>query len=240
MRALASESLRHPPAVEIWAYAEPDRVRHPAESAVEALAEGAAAALFRLPRDPREVISLGLLGVDTRYAAGARASTRRPAEACALKGIGEWCSAVSSARPSSNPSWSTGRRKSRSRSRRSYSWMPRWVREVRSIDPVSGEAIRIRPSRQPEGGHRLALPGGDLPGLVLFRQAAVGGGPSLPPEEIAIASSRGLTAEEIISRHQTVQRDQENRLNRFTANIVSNVYKLASCVLVTWCQMFTS
>jgi len=60
---LSSESLKHPPAVEIWAYAEPERTPQPSEAAVRALADGASAAFFRLPLASREAASLVAWGL---------------------------------------------------------------------------------------------------------------------------------------------------------------------------------
>ena len=216
LRLLSSESLQHPPAVELWAYVEPDRIAHPPEAAVRALAQGASAALFRLPRASRDAAPLVAWGrtLDAMLREGFS-----PAPRGGLRFEGERGEVLG--RFFSEHGFESlviyraevGEDEQRAR----LFVDAAVVREVRSIDPATGEARRLRADRRPEGGHLLELPVGELPGIVLFRQAAVGGAPSLPPEAIAIASTRGLTAEEIIARHQALQRDQQNRLERFTA-----------------------
>ena len=216
LRRLSSESLQHPPAVEIWAYVERDRIPHPAEAAVRALAQGASAALFRLPRASREAAPLVAWGLtlDSLLRAGFA-----PAPPGGLRFEGEQGEVLGRFFSERGfESLVVYRAEAGADAERARLLVDAAVvREVRSVDPASGETRRLRAARQPEGGYLLELRAAELPGIVLFRQAAVGGGPSLPPEAIAIASTRGLTAEEIIARHQALQRDQENRLERFTA-----------------------
>ncbi len=91
--------------------------------------------------------------------------------------------------------------------------------EARLIDPASGESRRVTAASPSDGsaGRALALRTGAVPQAALFRRRGASPGLDLPAEELDVASTRGLTAEEIISRHQLVQREQDDRLERWTA-----------------------
>jgi len=211
-----AESLRHPPAADLWAFADGDRAQDDRAPAAESLAIGAAAAWVRLPDDPLEV--------DRQFSWG-RGFDR-------LLGQGFTPAPLGGAKLECGDGRILGRFFNETgfeslvvysvpTETRSEPCVMRLeaavVREARLVDPRSGEAKRLRVAAAGDSEHTLELPRGWGPGMVLFRQSAGGAGPTLPPEAIAIASTRGLTAEEIIARHQAIQREQRNRLERFTA-----------------------
>jgi len=216
IRGFSRESVKYPPAVEVWAYAEAGRVPRPAEAAARSLAQGASTALFRLPRDSRKAGALASWGLTLDkmlrdgFAPAPRTGLRFEGEDREI--LGRF---FNESGFESLVVYTAAREGQESLVRLFVDAAV--VREARVVDPESGDVRRLPAIRQRSGEQLLELPPSALPGIVLFRQAAVGGAPSLPPEEIAIASTRGLTAEEIIARHQEVQRNQQNRLERFTA-----------------------
>lgn len=93
------------------------------------------------------------------------------------------------------------------------------AKEPRVIDPITGADLRTGPAEVPGATRRaLRLLLADYPMVVLWDRAAANL-PGLEPEaqDLDVEGTRGLTAEEIIARYQQVQKVQDDRLERFTA-----------------------
>jgi hypothetical protein len=91
---------------------------------------------------------------------------------------------------------------------------------ARVFDPLRRAEERVATAGLPEGGtgRALRVPSSDWPVLTLFERPAAQPGLDLAPEEVEIARSRSLTAQEIIARHQEVRQRQDDRLERWTAS----------------------
>ena len=90
------------------------------------------------------------------------------------------------------------------------------VRNARLLDPSTGRTRRVRSTAVAEG-RALRVDSAAAPGAALFQRQAATPGFDLPAEELEVATERGLTAEEIIAHYQLLQRDQDDRLERWTA-----------------------
>jgi hypothetical protein len=217
---LLDEVLRHPPAPAVWVYVEaqdgssgPER----AAAAVEALAAGAPAAFVR-PVASEEP------GAQARWVRSAHAKL---AEGYAPAPRGTLSLEDGEGRPIPG-----GRVLGRFFSDRDFSTLvfylapgpasadrllvdaPR-VRNARRFDPSSGESPRVRSAAR-AAGHEIAVARGDWPQAVQFETAPLGEF-DLPPEAVETRGTREPSAEEIIARHQQVQKIQDDRLERFTA-----------------------
>ena len=87
---------------------------------------------------------------------------------------------------------------------------------ARVLDPVTGATGLVRGDAVP-GGRAFRVGSAPGPRLASFARPAPPPGLDLPPEELAVSTTRGLTAEEIIARHQERQRAQDDRLERWLA-----------------------
>lgn len=104
------------------------------------------------------------------------------------------------------------------------------VTEPRLLDPTSGELLTLPPAvKSSEAGlRRISVARARAPLAALFKTPGASPGLGLQPEELEVATRRGLTAEEIIARHQEVQRLQDDRLERWMARgRIDLHYKLA-------------
>jgi hypothetical protein len=90
------------------------------------------------------------------------------------------------------------------------------ARDVWWLDPVTGRRVRTASSRV-EGGTSIRVPYRPYPLAVFFSRPASAPGFVLPPEELEVATRRGLTANEIIARYQEVQKEQDDRFERLMA-----------------------
>ncbi len=94
------------------------------------------------------------------------------------------------------------------------------VSNARVVDPATGQEVPTIPSSPPEvkGRRAVRVLAVDHPMLLVFTRKAASV-PSLEksPEKLDVRTTRGLTAEEIIARHQEVQRRQDDRLERWSA-----------------------
>lgn len=92
------------------------------------------------------------------------------------------------------------------------------ARDARIVDPGSGRvetaAVGFAPGA---GGARAAAVRLSSDPMVLTYQRVLAPGPKAPDERLDVERTRGLTAEEIIARHQEVQRLQDDRLDRWIA-----------------------
>lgn len=93
------------------------------------------------------------------------------------------------------------------------------AKEPRVIDPVSGADLKTGPAEVPGAKRKaLRLLLADYPMLVVWNRAAANlPGLETEAEDLDVEGTRGLTAEEIIARYQEVQKVQDDRLERFTA-----------------------
>jgi hypothetical protein len=92
------------------------------------------------------------------------------------------------------------------------------LRDLRVLDPLTGRTRRARSEAAADGrGRVIRVEAQDPPGVVVFRRPTATPGLGLETEEVDVERERGLTAEEIIARFQLLERDQEDRLERWTA-----------------------
>jgi len=90
----------------------------------------------------------------------------------------------------------------------------RGMRETEIVDLLTGETERIGSARQ-GSGRAVRVRRGEYPLAVRFVRPS---GPlDLPPEAIETTGTREPTAEEILAQHRQVQREQDDRLERYTA-----------------------
>lgn len=220
VQATRLESLLHPPAATIWAYVPGTRGWDAPAAATAALAAGAAAALFEPGPGTAE---------RARWAQALQAllgdgyAPAPPGDLRLERGDG-------GARPA-------GEVLGRFFRERDFTTLVVFrtsadageplrlvvdastVRNARIVDLASGSERRVASEPAPGGAAERVLPlaPSPAPAAAVFQRQAAAPGLELPPEELEIASTRALTAEEIISRHQQVQRVQDDRLQRFMA-----------------------
>ena len=89
---------------------------------------------------------------------------------------------------------------------------------MQQLDPTSGRLRRVRNTPSASGtGRALHVSTAQEPGAALFQRQTATPGLELGPEDVEVATERGLTAEEIIARFQLLHRDQQDRLERWMA-----------------------
>jgi hypothetical protein len=91
------------------------------------------------------------------------------------------------------------------------------VRNARVTDPATGQMLRTAPEAGAGAFQRtlrVALRG--RPMLLEFDRVLSADGLEIPPEEVEVRTTRGLTAEEIIARYQQVQKVQDDGLERWS------------------------
>jgi len=93
------------------------------------------------------------------------------------------------------------------------------VKDPRVIDLVTRGELKTGAAPVPgESRRALRVVLADHPMAVAWDRAGINeAGLEVAPEDIQVASTRGLTAQEVIARHQEVQRVQDDRLERWTA-----------------------
>lgn len=91
----------------------------------------------------------------------------------------------------------------------------REVREARFVDPAAGLDVPALTAAR-EGRPLLRLRVRPEPVAAVFERR-LPPGLELPPEELAVETARAPTAEEIIARHQEVQKQQDDALQRWIA-----------------------
>ncbi len=222
LRPVVVESLQHPPAPEIWVYVRPSGAGWDgAATAVAALAAGAAGSLVETSAEAGEAFGW-VAGLQSILGGG-----YQPAPSGALElSYGDGAPQVGAAvlgrffRATDFTTLVVYRAPGLAGedSPRLVVDAP-VVRNVRVIDPITGEVRRTAASARPGGlsGRTVGLSAAAAPGVVLFQKQVATPGLELPPEAVDVASTRGLTAEEIIARYQEIQRRQDDRLERFTA-----------------------
>lgn len=86
------------------------------------------------------------------------------------------------------------------------------LRNPTRVDPTGQLDVRLR-GVEAKGGRAILVPRSKEPLLVRFDKGVAG--PEAPAEEVTLTGTRELTAEEIIARYQQVQREQDDRLDRW-------------------------
>jgi hypothetical protein len=220
IRTVLEESLRHPPAPALWAYVRGGSGWDAPGLAVAALTSGAAAAFFR-PADAEQI----------RWAGGLQETLGRGFAPTILGDL----------RLEYDPEPTPARARVLGRFFNAQDFTTlvvyhapgsedvpvsellvvdtRTVRDVRVLDPMTGKTRRIR-NTPAGGGKRRALHVGSAPAprAALFEKQVATPGFEMPAEDLEVAGERGLTAEEIIARYQLLQRDQDDRLERWMAD----------------------
>ncbi len=215
-----AESLLHPPASQLWAYASAGGEWKAVEQAVRSLSSGVEVALVGLNREDGDGSAVAT------WVAAAGAALGGGYAPAPLSGIGfPDHSGVALGRFFNGEDFSTivfysllG----------DFDDLPahrmlvdsRFVRNARVLDPLSGRSLRVSSSPIVEGGGgstiRVSAAGNPL--VLVYEKGVAPEGLELPPEEIETVRGRELTAEEIIARHQQVQKIQDDALMRWTAS----------------------
>ncbi len=218
-RAVLEQSLLHPPAASVWTYVAGASDWDAPAAAVSALAAGAQVAAFE-PLAEQVPWTLGLqelLGggyapappgrLRLHYSAGA-APERARVLGSFFHARDFRTLAVFEAPPAAD-----------AEAEAHLIVDSRTVRNARIVDPSSGIVLRAKVDDAPDATGDRALRVRPAAGLqaAIFEKQAVNPGFELPREQLEIGAVRSLTAEEIISRHQQVQREQDDRLERWTA-----------------------
>ncbi|MCP3977931.1 MAG: hypothetical protein GY716_01190 [bacterium] len=219
---LLVERLSFPPAPPVLAYVvdDGDGPWGAAGRAVESLAAGADAALLPADGEPQRVawVNGAAALFDKGYAPAPSAGLRLESRAGEPLGRGRVLGRFFSAEDFSSLVFYSA---PPAETDEVEDWLvveARRVRAARSIDPVDGRTERLGGARANEGRERARLRAARAEWPMALRyQRAVSGAVDLPPEEIETRSSRELTAEEIIARHQQVQQTQDDRLERWIA-----------------------
>jgi hypothetical protein len=93
------------------------------------------------------------------------------------------------------------------------------VKEPAVVDPVADAEYKTGPAQVPGTTKRaLRVLLADHPMVVTWSRVSANlPGLEVGPEDVAVKTTRGLTAQEIIARHQEVQKVQDDHLERWTA-----------------------
>jgi hypothetical protein len=224
MSAFRAQSLLHPPAAALWAYVPDPGGSKPmkvAQAAILGLTAGAERVLVGWGEDPE--LAAWLVGADRLLAAG-----YAPAPLGELRIVDEQGESPQESallgRFFSDQDFTTlvfyilaGSAGGLSSERLIVD--SRHVRNARVVEPASGERMRVSAmTAAGEGGMRaVRIAPGSLPMALIYEKGMADSGFDIPPQEIESAGERELTAEEIIARHQQVQRIQDDVLERWTA-----------------------
>jgi hypothetical protein len=228
LRTIAGENVRHPPAAEIRAHV----VRAPGadpwavvEVAIRALAAGVPVALVHPdgPAGRRGEISRWIGGAHSALAAGYAPAPlgsvsfqderERPLSGATALGAflsdEEFTTLIFYSAPGPGSDLPQDR----------MIVGTSFVRNARLIDPMTGRVLRVgsAPLSSGSSGRAIRIATGAYPQAVLFERPAGSAGFDLSPEEIETTRGRELTAEEIIARHQQVEKIQNDRLDRWMA-----------------------
>jgi hypothetical protein len=234
----AAEAVLHPPAAALRADVAADDAELWASfrGAVRALASSAPTALVAIPADVEaaETVARVVAGLQTRLAADyapaplGRLALRTP-DGGATEGanvLGRFLHAkdfatlvVYQAPPSGVPD---------DQSRLLLDTID--VKDPAVVDLLSGAAYKTGPASVPgEKAHALRLLLADHPMAVVWDRAAENQpGLDVAAEDVKVATTRGLTAEEIIAKNRQVQKIQDDHLERWIAKGRADIhFKLA-------------
>lgn len=218
LETIAADSLRHPPAPALWVHV---RVGSGLAAAAAAVNTSAAVALVpsSVPGEDRALRARWLVGMQRLLVEGYASA---PTETVRFEGeTGEpETAAVLAAKFFSDVTYESilvldttavvGRRE------RVRAVLPDgFVRNARFFDPVTGERFGLSAAAVDGGGRVLTVPVRPYPVVVAFQSAIPAPeGIASPDEDLTVERTRGLTAEEIIARHQQVRELQDDRLDR--------------------------
>jgi hypothetical protein len=223
----AAEAVTHPPALPIRALvaATPEQPWNAFYGAVQALAASATSALAVIPDDAARAETFGraVAGLRGRLAAGfapaprGGLALRAPSggESAGARVVGRFLRAedfatlvVYEAPLTSDPE---------AQARLLLDTIN--VKDPQVVDLVTGASLKTGPASVPgETARALRVVQADHPMAVSWERAAAGDlGVDVTAQDVQVGSSRGLTAQEIIARHQQVQKVQDDRLERWTA-----------------------
>jgi hypothetical protein len=212
------ESLGHPPAPELWAVVDPGPADESAAAAARALASAARVGLVRVEDAVRdEELMRWAVGLDDIFAGGFG-----PAPLGGMKiegGDGEELPGGMVGHFLSDRTFEDlvvldlG---SLGEGDEARLVVPSDARDLRFLDPLTGWSTPLTTSKV-QGGREVRVPARPFPVAVSFRRPTSAPGFDIPAEELEVARSRGLTAQEIIARYQEVQKEQDGRLERLMA-----------------------
>lgn len=219
------EAVQHPPAPDVWAYADGDDPQSSARTAVECLAGPATVALARLAAesDPLLREAAWITGVHRALGDGFAAAPAGRASLADRAGepipggriLGRFVKDedlstlfVYDAAPPAGSAEGEGVL---------LLDVPD-ARDATVVDPATGRsrssAVGFAPGR--ERARAAAIVRSASPMILTYRRV-VAPGPAARDESLDVESRRGLTAEEIIARHQEVQKLEDDRLDRWVA-----------------------
>jgi hypothetical protein len=220
-------AVEHPPAIAVAAYvaAAPDAPWAAFDDAVRALAGSVALALVGVPDEPAQAerLATAVAGLHAILAEGfapappgrlaLRAPAGGPSEGAAL--LGRFLRAKDFATVVVYEAPVTGDPEGQAR----LLLDTIDVKDPVVTDLVTGGRLKTGPAAVPgESARALRVVLADHPMVVGWDRAAINEpGLEIAPEDVRVASTRGLTAQEIIARHQEVQKVQDDRLLRWTA-----------------------
>lgn len=94
-----------------------------------------------------------------------------------------------------------------------------FVRNPYIVDPVTGRRLRTTTTEPPDGrpGREVKISPADYPLLLEYQAGVITPGFELETEELQVERGRELSAQEIIARHQAVQKIQDDYLERWMA-----------------------
>ena len=222
LRELRAETLQHPPASAVWAIVEAERADAAAVGSLRALAEGAEVGMLA----PQTGVGSDLLAwvgrthalLDSGYAPAPLGNAR--IEAAEGEEPGEVV-----ARFLRESDFATllfyqlpGERGGTPQDRLIVG--SSFIKNTRVRDLNRGDDLRVAAQKLPDGerGRRMRVQRGPLPLALQYEQALPPDLAGLPAEELETRSTRELTADEIIARHQQVARTQSDELERWIAD----------------------
>jgi len=225
IRSVREEGLRYPPAASVWAYVDGRNRWDAAAAAVSALAAGAEVAAFEPAETTHDqaqwVVGLqqllgegyspappGQLRVDYP---GAEAPPRARILGCFFRERDFSTLVVFQAPDLPGVDERLIVDAGVVRNARMYEASSGTTRRVGAMVVPDSPGFRALRITSPES--RFAVPQ-----VAVFQKQVTTPGLELDPEDVEIASSRSLTAQEIISRNQQVQRGQDDRLDRWMAH----------------------
>jgi hypothetical protein len=236
--AFAGEAALHPPAAELRAHvaASPADGWSSFRGAVSALASQAATALVALPAEPDagERVTRVVMELQARLAADYAPAPRgglalRTQEGGRNEGdviVGRFLHAKDFATIVVYQAPLTGEPEAQGR----LLLDTVDVKDPEVLDLASGAAFKTGPAAVPgEKARALRVLLSDHPLAVVWDRAAVNEpGLDAPAEDVNVATTRGLTAEEIIAKNRQVQKIQDDRLSRWIAKGRADIhFKLA-------------
>jgi len=221
------ESLKHPPAATVWAYLErgTESAWNAPAGALRALAAGASAALVPVTAgdDSTEGVLRWVTGVHRAlgdgFAPGPIGTVRFQDPAGAPRTDAEALAAFLGPEGSTKLVWYLAPLDAGPPGDDRIVLDTAFVENARVLDPLTGAERRVGsgPAAHGERGRVVRIQRSPAPCAVVFERPAGSAGFDLAPAAVETRTTRDLTAEEILARHQEVQRLQDDRLERWIA-----------------------